>query len=409
MTINMNISHIKTLVQIQEFLQGVSQLQLEPGSKAEVYKWLEKLLLDIKYRKLKKKEKGMVKLFVKKVTGYSLVQIKRLLKKFRNGTLKWGKWQKGCFSLIYDETDIDLLHKVDEAHRLSGPATSKILKREYEVFSKSEYENLKNISVAHIYNLRKRPNYLRRGKIFEETKTVQASIGKRMKPRPENRIGFLRVDSVHQGDLKGKKGVYFINMVDEITQNEYVFCVAAISELYLRVVLEELMKICPFIIINFHSDNGSEYINKVVASILNGLHINQTKSRSRKHNDNALVETKNGSIIRKTFGYFHIPATEVNANLINEFCVKWLNPYLNYHRPCGFATSKIDHKGKEKKIYENYTTPYEKWKSLKNPEQYLQTGKSFEELDRLAYAKSDTEFALEMNEAKATMMRRLRL
>ncbi|MBI5413769.1 transposase family protein, partial [Candidatus Peregrinibacteria bacterium] len=182
----------------------------------------------------------------------------------------------------------------------------------------------------------------------------------------EGRPGFLRVDSVHQGDLDKEKGVYYINMVDEVTQSEFVFCVPQICERFLENVLEELIIICPFKIINFHSDNGSEYINKVVADILGRLHIKQTKSRPRKHNDNALVETKNGSVIRKTFGYFHIPAIAKNAMLINQFCQQWLNPYLNYHRPCGFATTKIDKKGKEKKIYKHdeYATPYGK---MNNP------------------------------------------
>jgi transposase InsO family protein len=351
----------------------------------------------------------MAKKFIEKVTGYSNVQIKRLIKRHRDGTLKWEPWQKGCFSQVYSEEDIDLLHKVDDAHRLSGPATSKILKREHEVFGKTEYENLGKISIAHIYNLRKKPGYLRRGKIFDGTRSAQVPIGKRMKPRPEGRAGFLRVDSVHQGDLNGKKGVYFVNMVDEVTQFEFVFCVAAINERYLKTVLRSLLEICPFAIINFHSDNGSEYINKVVADILNRLHIGQTKSRPRKHNDNALVETKNGSVIRKTFGYSHIPATEANASLLNGFCVKWLNPYLNYHRPCGFATTKTDRKGKEKKIYENYMTPYEKWKSLADAEVYLRTDTTFKRLDEIALAESDTEFALKMNEAKATMIKRLRL
>lgn len=232
-----------------------------------------------------------------------------------------------------------------------------------------------------------------------------------MKPKPMGKPGYLRVDSVHQGDLNKEKGVYYINMVDEVTQAEFVFCVSSICERYLKIVLEELIISCPFKIINFHSDNGSEYINKVVAEILNKLHIKQTKSRPRKHNDNALVETKNGSIIRKTFGYFHIPATEKNAALINEFCRQWLIPYLNYHRPCGFATTKIDRKGKEKKFYKHdeYKTPYEKLKSLENADQYLKRHIFFADLDIIANQKSDTEFALKMNEAKAIMFMKLNL
>lgn len=408
MTITMNISPITTITQIENFLKGNSNLDFKLNSKQEMYEWLEKLLLKICYRKLKKKDKKTVKMYIKKVTGYSEVQIKRLLKKYRDGTLKWTKWQLSSFASVYSETDIGLLHNVDAVHRLSGPATQEILKREFLVFKKNEYEKISKISSSHIYNLRKKTSYLRRGKIFDKTKYTGVAIGKRMKPRPEGRPGFLRVDSVHQGDLNKAKGVYFINMVDEVTQGEFVFCVSAISEKYLRKVLEDLYCICPFVIVNFHSDNGSEYINKVVAEILNRLHIKQTKSRPRKHNDNALVESKNGSIIRKTFGYYHIPATEENAKTLNDFCQKWLIPYLNYHRPCGFATSKFDQKGKEKKIYETYMTPYEKFKSIKNADGYLRRQIFFEDLDKKAYAESDTEFGLKMNEAKEIMLQKLK-
>lgn len=408
MTLTMNISSITTLADIEKFLISSAQWNLKPGSKKEIYEWIQLLLLKIRYRKLRKKEKRLVRMFLQKVTGYSLIQLKRLLQKHRAGRLVWKVWQKNSFAAVYDEKDIELLHHVDSGHHLSGPATKHIFQREYDIFGHKEFEKLQNISVSHIYNLRKRVSYLRRGKNFEHTKFAGIPIGKRTKPRPNGRPGFLRVDTVHQGDLQKEKGVYFINVVDEVTQVEFVFSVPAISEQYLQVVLEELIMMCPFVVINFHSDNGSEYINYVVADILNGLHIRQTKSRPRHHNDNALVETKNGSIIRKTFGYFHIPANGENARLLNEFCQKWLNPYLNYHRPCGFATSRFDRKGKEKKIYETYMTPYEKLKSLPNASGYLKRHIFFQYLDQIALQESDTEFALKMNEAKAIMFKKLR-
>lgn len=405
----MNISHITSLSQVKDFLQASLTMTLRPDSKQETYAWLQQFFLEIGYRKLKKKDKAMVKTFIRKVTGYGEKQLKRLITKHRNGTLRWKKWQKSCFRAVYSEKDIDLLHEVDRVHHLSGPATKSIIERECKVFGKQEYANLAAISSSHIYNLRKRPSYLRKGKNFDATRSVTIPIGRRIKPRPNGRPGFFRVDTVHQGDLGNTKGVYHINAVDEVTQAEFIFSVPAISERYLKPALEDLYSLCPFNIINFHSDNGSEYINNVVADILNRLHIRQTKSRPRKHNDNALVETKNGSIIRKHFGYFHIPATEENANALNNFSQKWFIPYLNYHRPCGFATTKVDHKGKEKKIYDTYLTPYDKLKSLPKAEQYLKRDIFFEDLDKIAYAESDTEFARKMNKAKEKVFWELNL
>ena len=73
----------------------------------------------------------------------------------------------------------------------------------------------------------------------------------------------------------------------------------------------------PFVIVGFHSDNGSEYINHQVANLLEKLRIEQTKSRSRQSNDNALAESKNASVVRKHMGYDHIP--QAYAKPINAF------------------------------------------------------------------------------------------
>jgi transposase InsO family protein len=139
-----------------------------------------------------------------------------------------------------------------------------------------------------------------------KTQSVQVNIGERRKPEPDGRPGFLRVDTVHQGDVvrNGKmiKSLYHINLVDEITQYQVVFAVEGISESFLKPVIEAALTLFPFVVINFHSDNGSEFINKTVAELLNKLLITQTKSRPRRSNDNGLAESKNGSTIRKHLG-----------------------------------------------------------------------------------------------------------
>ncbi|MBK8107092.1 MAG: hypothetical protein IPK42_16505 [Betaproteobacteria bacterium] len=61
-----------------------------------------------------------------------------------------------------------------------------------------------------------------------------------------------------------------------------------------------------------------------------------TRSRPRNSSDNALAETKNGAVVRKVFGYEHIPSATPLAS--NTFCVEYLSPFLNFHRPCLFAT-----------------------------------------------------------------------
>jgi hypothetical protein len=116
---------------------------------------------------------------------------------------------RGCrFTARYTLADIALLAQVDEAHEtLSGPATQKILYRQYHEFADAGYERLAEISVAHIYNLRKRRSYREHRMVFTKTRPTPVSIGERRKPAPGGRPGYLRVDTVHQGDLDGVKGV----------------------------------------------------------------------------------------------------------------------------------------------------------------------------------------------------------
>lgn len=105
---------------------------------------------------------------------------------------------------------------------LSGPATRRILEREHLLYQRPKYARLAGISIAHLYNLRKHSRYRERLLNYTRTRPTAVSIGERRKPQPEGQPGFLRLDTVHQGDEPkgGEKGVYHINAVDEITQCE---------------------------------------------------------------------------------------------------------------------------------------------------------------------------------------------
>ena len=407
MTIAMNDSHIVSIAQIQAFLKVDQAIKFKSVSKKEKYEWINDVLNKFGYFGLRKKEKSIVGGYIVKMTGLSQSQTSRIIcRKRKFGKVFLNSTNRHRFPRKYAPGDIALLIKTDNAHeRLSGQATKTILQRERTVFGKAEYSNVSQISVAHIYNLRATRQYQSHCLTIKNTQSRQIPIGERRKPEPYGQPGFLRVDSVHQGDCGKQKGVYHINITDETTQWEIVGAVEKISEYCLESLLSDLIEQFPFRIINFHSDNGSEFINKIVAKLLNKLLIQQTKSRARHCNDNALAECKNGAIVRKHMGYVHIP--QQFAPAINQFYKQYFNVYLNYHRPCGFATIIKDKKGKEKKIYklEDYQIPYDKLKSLENAEQYLKDNITFKQLDIIAFQMSDNDFAEKMQKAKEELFK----
>jgi IS30 family transposase len=310
------------------------------------------------------------------------------------------------------QKDVIELARIDEAHEdLSGPSIVKILKREYEVFGNQACMRLKDLSASHLYNLRKTNRYQRRHMTFTKTKPASIPIGERTRPNNNGLPGYLRVDSVHQGDKDGEKGVYHINLVDEVTQWEVVVCVEGISEKFMIPALTAAMDLFPFMTINFHADNGSEYINRKVAGLLQQMLVKLTKSRPYHSGDNGLAETKNGAIIRKALGWIHIPRTPDNVAAINRWYNAWFVPYLNFHRPCGYRVTTIDTKGKRTHKYPKagYMTPYEKLRSLQDAKQYLKLGITFELLDLQAYAMSDTQWAESMQIEKIAMWELIQL
>ncbi len=276
---------------------------------------------------------------------------------------------------------------------LSGGATKKLFERALSVYLDNRYERLANISVSHIYNLRKDTAYINQRRQFSKTKSSAVKIGKRKKPAPNGKPGFIRVDTVHQGDQDKQKGVYHINAVDEVTQFEIIVATEKISENCLIPALEAIVETFPFKIINFHSDCGSEYINHTVVKLLNKLHIELTKSRARHCNDNALAECKNGAIVRKYLGYFYI--AQKWAPEINVFYQQHLVPYLNFHRPCYFPEIITDSKGKERKKYpyKNMMTPLDKLFSLPDFNQYLKSNITESKLREKAMTMSDLDAA----------------
>jgi len=406
MIVTLHTQGLQTLAQVRAFVSGNEPISFTLEDRHAAYGWMADTLRQFGYAHCKRSEKGILRQYLCKVTGFSRAQVARCITQFTDGGgIKDRRRPPAVpFARRYTTGDIRLLAEMDALHgTLSGTTTRKLCERAFRVHGDARYERLAGISNGHLYNLRRHNAYQAKRGSFDKTRPTKVNIGERRKPAPDGCPGYLRVDSVHQGDLDGIKGVYLINAVDEVTQFQAVFAVERISEAYLLPVLAAMMDAFPFVIRGFHSDNGSEYINHQVAALLEKLLIEQTKSRSRQTNDNALAESKNASTVRKYLGYSHIP--QHCASRVNAFTVEVLSPYLNFHRPCHFPTEYTDKKGRIRKRYryQDMMTPYEKLRSLPEAESYLKPETTLQKLDVIAAECSDNDAAQRLNEARAKL------
>jgi len=414
MVIDMNEAQIRTVQQVRQVLDGTQALEFRAARDEQGrYHWIETVLRRLGYAQLKRGDRGAVLAYLGRLSGYSRAQVTRLVSRWMSGAplVKNYRAPEHAFARRYTVADVALLAKVDRAMgTLSGPATVCVLRRHRDVFGDARYERLGSISVGHLYNLRNSGSYRAQRVVLTKTGgSKAAAIGVRRAPAPEGRPGFIRIDSVHQGDFDGIKSLYHINAVDCVTQWQVVASVQTIAENHLVPVIEQMLTQFPFEILGFHADNGSEYVNYRVAAMLEKLRIEFTRSRPRRSNDNALAETNNGAVVRKLFGYEHI--AQRHAGRFNTFCVEYLNPYLNFHRPCLFATDVLDKNkpGRIKRVYRpgNVMTPLDKLASMPEAAKHLRKNITFEHLYQLAHALTDVQAAEELNEARAALFRRV--
>jgi len=400
----MNIIHttVPTIEEMVLFLKGTKTAEIKNDDTINnVYAWMTKVLTLRRYLLSSRQEKGIVRRYLIRCTGYSESHTDHCIRQYRDkGVIR--RQERDCrteFVTVYTKADIALLATYSEAmSHQNGKALQAGMKDMYHIYNDLRFERLAHLSCSHLYTLKQTVTYRNMVKEYTKTQSVVRPIGERKKPYPEGKPGFIRVDSVHQGDKDKIKGVYHVNLVDEVNQYEVVCTVEGIAESFMVPALANAITQFPFRVINFHSDNGSEYINQVVAKLLETLRIKQTKSRSRKTNDNALVEGKNAAVVRTHFGYHHIP--KQYAGVMEQFNQSHLNPFLVDHRKCAFPTEYVDAKGKIRKVYEVYLTPVEKLLSLPNVETFLIPGMTIKLLTEKLKQTDHLTAAIELQKAK---------
>lgn len=404
MVIDMNEAKLETIEQIQEFLSGTAEVTFSiPNDESTLRAFVAAVIKRFSYFRRRKGHRGVLLAYLRRLTGYSRQHLSRLLVQYRDTrSLKPRvRASRTSFTRHYGPAEVALLAETDSLHdTLSGPATKVLLLRALTLFGDTRFARLAQISVSHLYNLRASEPYRKLRIVCRGTRPSPVVIGVRKAPAPQGVPGYIRIDTVHQGDQDGMKGVYHINAVDIVTQWELVAAVEHISEAYLLPVIALLLNGFPFTIRGFHSDGGSEFVNYETAKLLDKLRVEFTRSRPRHTNDNALAECKNGAVIRKIMGYSHIP--QKYATAINDFYVEALNPYLNFHRPCFFAVDTTDAKGKIRKTYpyEQIMTPWERLKTIPEYETFLKYGVTAQALELQANEMSDNAAAKKVQLAR---------
>ena len=184
MTITMNDSKLNNIDDIKRFLQSTQEVSFKRTNRRETYQWIEQTLVKFNYMGLSKAEKGMIKQYIAQITQYSRPQMTRLISRYiHTGYVQEKSYKRNAFTKFYSDQDIKLLAQTDELHDFfNGAALKKILLSMAK--SDKSFRNISQISVAHIYNLRRSIVYKRITKKYDKTKPVQVSIGLRQKPQP---------------------------------------------------------------------------------------------------------------------------------------------------------------------------------------------------------------------------------
>jgi hypothetical protein len=196
-----------SLEQIQAFLAVSNEVRFAGQRRDEIYAWTEQTLVRHEYAGLSRAEKGVLRQYLARMTGLSRAQMTRLITGYaETGHVKAAAYQRSKFASVYTKADVELLAYVDKSHgNLSGPATKRILEREHSEYGQAAYERVAGISVAQIYRFRNSDFYRKRNTSYQPTRPTLIPIGDRRKPRPQGRPGYLRIDTVHQGDRTASK------------------------------------------------------------------------------------------------------------------------------------------------------------------------------------------------------------
>ena len=213
-----------SVAQVRDFLDGATEIAFRVP-KLERYSFVERVLMRFGYAKAGRVSKGVLLRYLALLTGLLRQQVSGVVRRHRQeGTLSTrpGPPQHG-FRRRFTATNVALLADMDARHgTVSGPTTKTLRKRAGRLFGNARFERLAGISVSHLYNLWGRTPSQRPRRHWTQTRSTGVPIGQRRAPQLNGMPGYIRIDSVHQGDQGGMNGVYHHNAVDSVTPFQLV-------------------------------------------------------------------------------------------------------------------------------------------------------------------------------------------
>lgn len=130
------------------------------------------------------------------------------------------------------------------------------------------------------------------------------------------------------------------------------------SDADVTAALNAIRAVMPLTMFGLDTDNGSEFINHELFQYCEREKITFTRSRPYKKNDQAHVEQKNGSVVRRTVGYDRFEGVDAWNCLMNLYRV--LRLYINFFQPSCKLVKKVRTGSRVTKIYDKARTPYQR-------------------------------------------------
>jgi transposase InsO family protein len=172
--------------------------------------------------------------------------------------------------------------------------------------------------------------------------------------------GFTEIDLVsHSGNSASGEFLHSLNVTDIHSTWVESRAVMGKSQIAVLSAMQDIEQALPFKLLGIDSDNGSEFINYHLKTFCDQKGIQFTRGRPYKKDDNAHIEQKNYTHVRKILGYLRYDSQAVQK-AINELYQNELQIFQNLFLPAMKLSQKTRVGSKLKRCYDKPQTPLER-------------------------------------------------